>query len=382
MLDDSNDIEDDLSKVAFTWSLVSFDESGMQIQIEFTSPVYVSTGFARDKLRATVRKPAYFQSRDTFLSIPIDAADKIKIPKQMANTAFTKAFASFNVGAGDLTNGALLGNFLFNLLLSGAMNLLWGLLHAMQIVAHFPLINIMMPSNASMLFQVIVKIATFDMLPTEEFIQAGEDRVGLQKDSISISDSFEDFGFDSTDPIRNLQVMFLFLVLLLIYPVFSLGLRGLCFCSNRCKRCLNWLDSMMFWNTYIRFALEAYLELQICVLLRFKNFSFEGADQIFYSAFTILIMASTWSFMIFAAVFTMQKFVKLEQPGFVKKFGDLYLGLNTKSRIALLSPVLFMVRRIAYAGICVFWFDRSYFQIQFLIFKQSMFMMFSGQFRP
>ena len=57
LLDESNDIEDDLSKVAFTWSLESYDASGMQIQINFASPVYVSTGFSRDKLRATVRAP-------------------------------------------------------------------------------------------------------------------------------------------------------------------------------------------------------------------------------------------------------------------------------------------------------------------------------------
>lgn len=80
---------------------------------------------------------------------------------------------------GNFTNGALIGNFLFNLLLSGAMNLLWGLLHAMQIVAHFPLINVMMPSNASKFFKIMVKIATFDLIPVEDYIQDGEDRIGL-----------------------------------------------------------------------------------------------------------------------------------------------------------------------------------------------------------
>ena len=88
----------------------------------------------------------------------------------MANNAFTLAFANFNTGVEHFTSGALIGNFAANLLLSGALNVLWGLLHAMQIVAHFPLINVMMPSNARMLFQVIIKIATFDIIPTEAFI--------------------------------------------------------------------------------------------------------------------------------------------------------------------------------------------------------------------
>ena len=86
----------------------------------------------------------------------MNVTDTIKVPKQMENSAFTKAFSTFNEGVGNGAKGALIGNFVVNLLLSGAMNLLWGLLHAMQIVAHFPLVNIMMPQNAGMLFQVII----------------------------------------------------------------------------------------------------------------------------------------------------------------------------------------------------------------------------------
>ena len=157
--------------------------------------------------------------------------------------------------------------------------------------------------------------------------------------------------------------MFIFLLFLIAYPVISLGLRGLCYCSRCCKRYLNWLDAKMFWNTYIRFALEAYLELQICVLLRFKNFSFESADQIFYSVFTLFTMVATWGLMIFAGVFAIRKFQSINDPEITNKFGDLYLGLNAKSRVALFSPVLFMMRRIFYAAIVVFWFERSYFQI-------------------
>ena len=81
------------------------------------------------------------------------------------------------------------------------------------------------------------------MLPTEEFIKEGEVSVGLEKDDFFISDSFEEFGFDSTDPIQNLQVMFIFMLFLIAYPILSLGLRGLCYCSRSFKRCLDWLNA-------------------------------------------------------------------------------------------------------------------------------------------
>ena len=36
-------------------------------------------------------------------------------------------------------------SFALNFLLMGSLSLLWGLIHAMQIVAHFPLLNIVIP---------------------------------------------------------------------------------------------------------------------------------------------------------------------------------------------------------------------------------------------
>ena len=88
----------------------------------------------------------------------------------MPETAFTQLFSGLSDGAGDFTNTALVSNFIANIFLSGTMTLLWGLLHCMQIIAHFPLINVNMPANAQMLFKILIKIATFDMLPTEALI--------------------------------------------------------------------------------------------------------------------------------------------------------------------------------------------------------------------
>ena len=59
------------------------------------------------------------------------------------------------------------------------MNLLWGLLHMMQILSYFPLFNIMMPANAHVMFQVMIKISNFDIVDTEAVIEDMEDSVGI-----------------------------------------------------------------------------------------------------------------------------------------------------------------------------------------------------------
>jgi len=62
--------------------------------------------------------------------------------------------------------------------------------------------------------------------------------------------------------------------------------------------------------------------------------------------------------------------------------GELTQGQNLKSRMAVAHSTMFMLRRVLYAAIMVYWIDRSYFQIQFMIFKSSLAMLYSGYFRP
>ena len=129
--------------------------------MEFDKPSYISSGLNRDTIKATVKDSTFFFSAESLKGIPVGTTDSDNAPKMMANTEFTKAFAGLSGSFGDLTNASLFGNFLMNLLLSGAMNLLWGFLHALQIVSHFPLVSVMMPANAQLVFAIIIKIATF-----------------------------------------------------------------------------------------------------------------------------------------------------------------------------------------------------------------------------
>lgn len=279
----------------------------------------------------------------------------------MPDTDFTRNFVGMSGGFGNFTNASLVGNFLVNLLLSGAMNLLWGLLHALQIVAHFPLINLMMPGNAQFLFQIIVKIATFDILPTEELIQDAEDSFGIENEEYILTDTFVDYGFDSSDPIRNLQVMFIFICFLVLYPVLSVAIMGLCFWSDRCTRCRRWADRKMYFNTYIRFFLETFLELSITVLLRLKLYDFETGSDKFHTVSATILGVALVLFILMVAIYPQTKFKNMDSPDFSRRFGDMVLGLNFKTRVAVAQPVLFVLRRCFYALIVVFWVDRSYF---------------------
>ena len=72
--------------------------------------------------------------------------------------------------------------------------------------------------------------------------------------------------------ILNLQIMFLFILLLIVLPFILLLLQLICKRSMKCNKCLDWFSKRLFWSTYIRFILESYLELALASILRLKNF--------------------------------------------------------------------------------------------------------------
>ena len=114
-------------------------------------------------------------------------------------------------------------------------------------------------------------------------------------------------------------------------------------------------------NTYIRFFLEAFLDLSLTSMLRLYVPAFGLASSSFHSSLSIAILALLAITPILTGTYLLCR--KEESLGssekFQKRFGELVLDLKINKRIALLSPVLFMARRLAYAGILVYWLDRS-----------------------
>ena len=133
---------------------------------------------------------------------------------------------------------ALASNFVINLMVTGVLNYLWGMIRCMQIIGFFSIIDLLMPANSYEVFQVFAKIATFDLIPVDGIIdwinnflqipEAEEEhnelrhrRLSEENDDDIINDNFIDFGFETSNPVINLQIIFLFLLGLLILPIIT-----------------------------------------------------------------------------------------------------------------------------------------------------------------
>ena len=83
-----------------------------------------------------------------------------------------------------------MANFVANILISGALNVLWGMVNCLQIIAHYPLINVSMPANCQLLFTIVVKIATFDLIPVDGIMDKLKGVLRTSHDDYRMGDNF------------------------------------------------------------------------------------------------------------------------------------------------------------------------------------------------
>ena len=86
-------------------------------------------------------------------------------------------------------------------------------------------------------------------------------------------------------------------------PIVSLLLKFIFFWVPKCNKSINWLNNKMFFNIYIRFGLEAYLELSLVSMIRFQNFTFGNSSEKFHSIFSTIIFVGVITYLLCSLVF-------------------------------------------------------------------------------
>ena len=104
-----------------------------------------------------------------------------------------------------------------NMLTSGAMSQLWGMINGMQIYSHMPLMNVEYPMHSKNTVNSILEIASFSVIPTEDGIDAVLEPP--EEDDEYKDDKFADMGFESFFTVINLGSLFVAFVFLFTFPV-------------------------------------------------------------------------------------------------------------------------------------------------------------------
>ena len=186
----------------------------------------------------------------------------------------------------------------------------------------------MMPSNAQKFFQVCVQIATFNFDSIQDGFDSALSSMGIERNEYIYSDNFEDFGFNTTDMIRNLQFLALVILFLLLVPLVLLLLHLAFFWSPKVKKCLQNVQRHVFWTWYIRILLETYLELSISALLRMQLLIFTNASEVLLSMISIMTVILIIAFMVGSLVLLQKYLHLLESDLMVQRYGELTVGLK------------------------------------------------------
>ena len=94
----------------------------------------------------------------------------------------------------------VVGNFILNLMMSSSLNMLWSMINTQQLIVLMPCFDIQIPANVQMFFNQINKIASFDIVDLDPFIN----KVLNLNETEPFNDNFDAIGFGSMFFLNNM----------------------------------------------------------------------------------------------------------------------------------------------------------------------------------
>ena len=144
----------------------------MIIKLNFTDALQISPMIEQDRLVFHVKNLSHNFISETYL-IDLNANYTTlsrPIRKQMIDNSVSRNLIS---GSEDLKTtffGSALVSMVLNMFFGGAISRLFSLIRAFQLVLHFPILKILLPSNIVTLNRILIPIVMFDILENVDFL--------------------------------------------------------------------------------------------------------------------------------------------------------------------------------------------------------------------
>ncbi|CDW81605.1 UNKNOWN [Stylonychia lemnae] len=229
------------------------------------------------------------------------------------------ALSSFMYGSLALNVIMYLLYSIITLLRAASLSMLWGMVNVLQLIINMPLMNVSFPMNAVFFYNLLMDMANFDLLPSKE-IESGV------------------FEFeDSTTP-PQFQMMDIFLTL--IYQI------------------------RHFNQKYAMKQAMLYKIQEACLSTWFASLL----------AIMLVCLSITFPFLIMVLLIPNQN--QLQDKKYSDTYGALYADIRTNSKLPLFFNVIYVGRRIIFAGVAIIGQNHPFFQIQALIFHCLFIIMF------
>lgn len=131
----------------FTYYVVEFASTYFSIQLNFTTPLYVSSQDKNnpDKVLVTAVANEIWRCKGDTRTIAPNTYSLRSLPPMQVGDA--QALGAFVGAVGSTAKSLMVGMGVFNIFLSASLSMLWGMINALQIIAHLPMFNLAVPAN-------------------------------------------------------------------------------------------------------------------------------------------------------------------------------------------------------------------------------------------
>ena len=326
------------------WKITSLTPNELKISLTFSKSIEVSQGEEKDSLLVFLDL-SQFSDKDG-LSFAEFLFLKSTIPFQNPSAEEIAAVETAATVTSTSTTSVLSTNFIAKHVAKASMNSLWSLLNSVQIIAFAPMFeSLKFPNNASAFNKGLVEVATYDIIPTQDWIDPLIIGRGLEGEPFSYN--FEQCGFESTHILSNSSViLWLYalngatLVFFIIVVVFHN--RTGCLASLKSK-----LQGYFVFNGPLRLFMETFFDLYLTAVLNVftADKSTESAAERASANIALGFFFTFSSLVVILAILYTIKFSRINADS---NYGALLDGTNADSRWSLLFPAFFFGRRIAF----------------------------------
>ena len=163
----------DLSHLNFTFNITEYKDDYMQIKLNFTDPYAISPLEQQDKLVWHVLdRKDFFIAEEALVDLHSNFTTlTCKITKQMPDNLATNTLLTGSTGSKNMMKGSFVSGIILNLVIAGSLSHLLGMIKALQLVFHLPIMSTVAPANVIAMWNIIIPFVMFDLLESFPYVQ-------------------------------------------------------------------------------------------------------------------------------------------------------------------------------------------------------------------
>lgn len=182
------------------------------------------------------------------------------------------------------------------------------MINTQQIIVLMPLFNIQMPANAQMFYGFIMKLASFNILPVQDFYDKYLPSPSWDE---PLNERFDLLGFQSTFFLNNMGTMVLGLLMIPLLGCVLILLKPLSLVNRRIANLRVRLHNSLFWSQQIVLMNESFSMVCMCAFINVRSLTFDTKSEITNSVLSIIFVVLCVGGPFVIAVFLLYKFPQL-----------------------------------------------------------------------